>query len=320
MMNEALRYAFFGTGSFAVKCLETLTLWKTPSFVVTSPSRAAGRGKKTSRSPVGEFVSGAMAGVPLIESPDVSEDPCVSRMKSDFGVDFTFVTDFGQFVREPLLSETERVGCLNIHPSALPLYRGAAPIQRALMDGAGEIGVSVFKLSRGMDSGPVLLRERVEVGPEENFMAVRDRAAETGGRMFAEFAARNPIESWNFVPQDDARATYAHKITADEERIDWNKPAAQIANLVRALSPRPGAWTTLAGRRLSVLAARPDRRENGEKPRAPAGSLRLGKGAPAVACGDGFLELIVVLPEGRKSQPGELWKNGLRLTAEERLV
>jgi methionyl-tRNA formyltransferase len=171
-----------------------------------------------------------------------------------------------------------------------------------------------------MDSGPVLLRERIEVGPEENFMSVRGRAAETGGRMFAEFAARNPMESWRFVPQDDAGATYARKITADEERIDWNRTAPEIANLIRALSPKPGAWTTLGGRRLTVLAARPGQVGNREKPRAAAGSLRLGKGAPAVVCGDGFLELIAVLPEGRKPQPGESWKNGLRAGAEERLV
>jgi methionyl-tRNA formyltransferase len=319
MMNETLRYAFAGTGYFAVKCLEPLARWQSPSFVVTSPSGVAGRGRKISRSPVGEFVSGAMAGIPLIESPDASADSCVLEMKREFRVDFTFVTDFGQFVREPLLSEAERVGCLNIHPSALPLYRGAAPIQRALMDGAGEIGVSVFKLSPKMDAGPVLLSERIEVGPEENFMSVRDRAAETGGRMFAEFAARNPIESWSFVSQSDAGATYARKITADEERIDWSGTAADIANLVRALSPKPGAWTTLAGRRLTVLAARPACGKNGEKPRA-AGSLRLGKGVPAVVCGDGFLELITVLPEGRKPQPGESWKNGLRTGTEERLI
>jgi methionyl-tRNA formyltransferase len=319
-MNDTLKYAFAGTGHFAVKCLETLARWKTPVFVVTSPPGTAGRGKKISRSPVGEFVSGAMAGVPLIESPDASGDPRVMEMKRGFGVDFTFVTDFGQFIREPLLSETERVGCLNIHPSALPLYRGAAPIQRALMDGAGEIGVSVFKLSRRMDAGPVLLRERLEVGPDENFMSVRDRAAEAGGRMFAEFAAQNPIDSWSFVPQNDDRATYARKITADEERIDWSRAAEEISNLVRALSPKPGAWTTFAGRRLTVLAARPSRWENGETPRAAAGSLCLGKGAPIVACGDGFLGLITVWPEGRKPQPGESWKNGLRMTAEERLV
>lgn len=319
-MNETLRYAFAGTGYFAVKCLETLIRWKTPSFVVTSPPKAAGRGKKISRSPLWEFVSGAMAEIPLIESPDASEDSRVLGMKRDCRVDFTFVTDFGQFIREPLLSEAERVGCLNIHPSALPLYRGAAPIQRALMDGAVETGVSVFKLSSGMDSGPVLLRERLEIGQEENFTSVRDRAAEAGGRMFAEFAARNPIERWSFVPQSDGDATYARKITADEERIDWNRPAAEIANLVRALSPKPGAWTTLAGRRLTVLAARPGRRENGEKPRAAGGTLCLEKGAPIVACGGGFLELVEVLPEGRKPQPGKSWKNGLRMTSEARLI
>ncbi|MDR1650221.1 MAG: methionyl-tRNA formyltransferase [Synergistaceae bacterium] len=316
MMNETLKYAFAGTGYFAVKCLETLARWKTPLFAVTSPPTAAGRGKKISRSPLGEFISGAMAEVPLIESQDASGDLRVMEMKRDLGVDFIFVTDFGQFIREPLLSEAERVGCLNIHPSALPLYRGAAPIQRALMDGAGEIGVTVFKLSGRMDAGPLLLRERLEVGPEENFMSVRDRAAEMGGRMFAEFAARNPIEAWSFVPQD-GEATYARKITPDEERIDWSGTAAEIANRVRALSPKPGAWTTLAGRRLTILAARPG---HGETPRAEAGSLRPGKGAPSVTCGEGFLELITVLPEGRKPQTGESWKNGLRISAEERLV
>ena len=151
-------------------------------------------------------------------------------------------------------------------------------------------------------------------------MSVRDRAAELGGRAFAEFAARHPIGSWSFVPQNDAEATYARKITPDEERIDWGRTAEEIANLVRALSPKPGAWTTVAGRRLSILAARPRRGENGDAPRAAAGSLRFGKDAPVVACGDGFLELITVLPEGRKPQPGESWKNGLRVWTEARLV
>jgi methionyl-tRNA formyltransferase len=317
LIIEDLRYAYFGTGAFAARCLRLLSEWRMPSWVVTSPAGTSGGRKRAVRSPVGEIAAsgGVWSGIPLVESASASSDGAVLEMKRNAGVDFAFVVDFGQLIREPLLDEGGRIGCLNIHPSRLPLYRGAAPIQRALMDGAGEIGVSIFKLGRGMDSGPVLLQENLAVGPDEDFGEVRERAAALGVEAFIRLVSNTPAGEWRFTPQDSALATYAPKISSDEERIDWSSTAREISNRVRALSPRPGAWTTLEGKRLMVLSARPapDASENGASP----GELRLGGGNPRVASSDGFVELITVQPEGRRPQPASAWKNGLRVSARE---
>jgi methionyl-tRNA formyltransferase len=258
---------------------------------------------------------GTWSGIPLVESANASSDEAVLDLNKNARVDFAFVVDFGQFIKEPLLNAKGRIGCLNIHPSRLPCYRGAAPIQRALMDGAAEIGVSVFKLGRGMDSGPVLLQEKLAVGPYEDFGSVRERAAVLGVEAFIRLVSKTPVEEWSFVPQDDALATYAPKISSEEERIDWSATARAVSDRVRALSPRPGAWTTLKGKRLLVLSARPE--EGAAKDRASPGELCLCGGNPRVASSDGFVELITVQPEGKKPQPASAWKNGLRMRVRE---
>jgi methionyl-tRNA formyltransferase len=249
-----------------------------------------------------------------VESRDVSRDEAVIGLKRERPVDVVFVTDIGQMIREPLLSWGEKVGCLNIHPSALPLYRGAAPIQRALMDGAQSIGVAIFKLSSAMDAGPVLLRETVGVSSGDDYGSLLEKAAVAGAGAFVDFAETRPVESWVFEPQDEARATYAPKIDPSEERIDWTKPALEIANLARALSPKPGAWTTFMGHRLSILSAlpAPGGLTGGRAPGEP--SFR--KDGVRVACGDGALELLTVKPEGGKPQSAGAWKNGIRAPQE----
>jgi methionyl-tRNA formyltransferase len=317
LISDKLRYAYFGTGVFAARCLELLSKWKMPAWVVTSPSGAS-RGRNVPvRSPVGELVAGGetWTDIPLVESANASSDEAVIGLKRNICVDFAFVVDFGQFIREPLLDENGRIGCLNIHPSDLPRYRGAAPIQRALMDGASEIGVSIFKLGRGMDSGPVLLREKLDVGPYEDFGSVRERAAVLGTGAFVGLALKTPVSEWSFVPQDETLATYAPKITPGEERIDWGMTPRAISDRVRALSPRPGAWTTLRGKRLLILSARPA--EGTAKSGTQPGELCPVGVNPRVASSDGFVELITVQPEGKKPQPASAWKNGLRLRAEE---
>jgi methionyl-tRNA formyltransferase len=317
LISDELRYAYFGTGVFAARCLELLSKWKMPLWVVTSPSGAARGRNAPARSPVGDLVAsgGAWSGVSLVESANASSDEAVMELKKRAGVDFVFVADFGQFIKEPLLNESGRIGCLNIHPSDLPRYRGAAPIQRALMDGASETGVSIFKLGRGMDSGPVLLQEKLAVGPYENFGSVRERAAVLGVEAFIGLVSKTPVSEWNFMPQDETLATYAPKITPEEERVDWGMTPRAISDRVRALSPRPGAWTTLRGKRLLILSARPA--EETAKDGALLGELCLGSGNPRVASLDGFVELITVQPEGKKPQPASAWKNGLRLCAKE---
>jgi methionyl-tRNA formyltransferase len=319
-MNEFVRYAFFGTGIFAARCLELLSEWKLPSWVVTAAPKPSGRGGGISRTPVGELARGhaALKGVPLAETGAASSDGAVLALKKEFPVDFSFVTDFGQLIKEPLLSWDERVGCLNIHPSELPRYRGAAPIQRAVLDGADAIGVSVFKLAARMDSGPVLLKTSVPVLPDDDFGSLRERAAEAGVSAFVALVSEKPLDLWTFVPQDESLATCAPKISADEERVDWKRSAGEIVRLVRALSPSPGAWTTLRGKRLRILSAREAgvSLEGGCVP----GELRSVGTGLEVAAGAGRVELLSVQAEGKKPQPVSVWKNGLRAARGECLV
>ena len=320
-MNEPLRYAFFGAGVFAALCLELLSKWKVPSWIVTSQPKASGRGKKILLTPVGETarnVSG-LRDVPLLEAASASSDEAVLRMKNELPVNFSFVVDFGQLIREPLLAWEERVGCLNIHPSKLPMYRGAAPIQRALMDGEAGIGVSVFKLAARMDAGPILLSETIRVDPDDDFGSLRSKAALAGVRAFIDFESANPLDSWAFEAQDDALATYAPRISAEEERIDWKRPAREIANRVRALSPRPGAWTTLRGRRLLILKARESERSDGHEAYSP-GELRFDRACSSARAGEGFVEIVTVQTEGGRPQPASAWRNGLRPGPGESLV
>ena len=320
-MNEPLRYAFFGSGVFAAECLELLSKWQIPSWIITSPEKASGRGNKVSRTPVGELASRLfdLRGIHVIETASASSDEAVLKMKREHPVDFSFVIDFGQLISEPLLAWEERVGCLNIHPSLLPLYRGAAPIQRALMDGANTIGVTIFKLAVGMDTGPVLLAETMNIEAGDDFGSLRSKAAEMGAGAFIRFASANSPDSWIFENQDESRATYAPKISAEEERIDWKRSARDIVGLVRALSPKPGAWTTLRGKRLLILSAR-ETSSSKEHEACLPGELWLDKKNSLVVAGEGLVEIVTIQPEGRKPQPVSAWKNGLRLGSGELMI
>jgi len=307
------RYAYFGTGLFAARCLEILSSWNAPSWAVTSLPARSGRGRGLLRTPVAELASVTL-GVPLIETSGASSDAAVLDCLKNSPIDFAFVVDFGQFIKEPILS-AGRIGCLNIHPSLLPRYRGAAPLQRALMDGAAETGVTLFKLEHGIDSGPVLISERVPITPDDDYGSLREKTAVIGAESFIKLASREAPENWKFTPQDSSLATPAPKISRDEERIDWRRPASDIVNLVRALSPKPGAWTTIRGKRLIILSAAISGRRGGAVP----GELIPGAEF-SVASGDGLVTLVAVQPDGKKPQSAAAWRNGLRVGAEERLT
>ncbi|MDR1482488.1 MAG: methionyl-tRNA formyltransferase [Synergistaceae bacterium] len=305
-----MSYAFFGAGSFSARCLELLSAWKRPLWVVTSPPAASGRGGRLSSSPLGRLIaeSGVFRDVPVFETRQASSDERVLDAARSAQVDVAIVTDFGQVIREPILSCGGRMGCVNIHPSLLPKYRGAAPVQRALMDCRSVTGVTLFKLIPAMDSGPVLLRMEIEIGDADDAGTLLERAAVAGVGAFVEYAETNGIDEWNFTPQDELAATYAPKISAEEERIDWKRPANEIFGLVRALSPKPGAWTTMRGKRLRVLGVG---RSNAGLEGKPGELTNLG-GTAVVICGHGSVSLRLVQAEGRKIQNAAEWWNGLR--------
>ncbi len=318
--GDGLTYAFFGSGAFAARCLQLLSAWKAPLWVVTAPPKPAGRGRAPKDTPVKDLMdtTDLLQSTPVLMSADASRDETVLAMKKNRPARFTFVVDFGQIIREPLLAWDAPVGCLNIHPSLLPLYRGAAPVQRALMDGAAETGVTVFKLAAGMDSGPILLQERLSIGPDDDTGALLERAAVAGTNAFIDHASRMPLDCWRFSPQDDARATLAPKISKDDERIDWARPAAKIANKIRALRPAPGAWTTIRGKRLRILGVSPQ--DEAPSRGARPGTLFASQGGPVVATGDGLLALASVQMEGKKIGSASEWWNGLRPSEGEMLV
>ena len=187
------------------------------------------------------------------------------------------------------------------------------------MDGAQVIGVSIFKLAARMDAGPVLLTEPIKVETRDDFGSLRSKAAVAGVGAFIKYASMNPFVSWAFEGQDESRATYAPKIASEEERIDWKRSARDIVRLVRAMSPKPGAWTTFRDKRLSILSAR-EALPSEEHEACPPGKTRFDRINSLVGAGEGFVELVTVQAEGGKPQPASAWKNGLRADLGEYMI
>lgn len=312
-----MKYAFIGTGGFAAACLERLCSWHTPEWIATSPARAAGRGNKQKKTPVAVLAESlpSLSGVRVFESDAASRDEAILSARRDSGVEFVFVTDHGQMIKEPLLGERDGVFCLNIHPSLLPRYRGAAPIQRAIMSGDDTLGVTVFKLEAGMDSGPILLQNKFSAAGMCAGAAL-DEAARIGVDAFAELARSTEVRDWRFTPQDHERATRAPKISRDEEHIVWNAPAAHVVSQIKALSPKPGAWTDMRGTRLKVLDADVTERRSSARP----GTLDISGDVPTVAAADFSVALKSVQQESKRAQSAAEWKKGIRDVCEMELI
>ena len=212
------------------------------------------------------------------------------------------VCAFGQLIREPLLSEWP---LLNVHPSLLPRWRGAAPIERAIMAGEERTGVCVMKVTEGLDSGPVALCEELAIGPEEDFEALAARLAALGGELLVRALDLLAEARLEFAEQDDDAATYAEKISGEERRLDPKRPAAELARIVRALTPHVGAYLeTNGGERLGV------RRARAVDVGVRAGEVRAEWGALLLGCGQGALRLEVVQPAGGKPMAADAYLRG----------
>jgi len=240
-----MRLIFMGTPAFAVPALEALhAAGHEIVRVLTRPPRPAGRGQRPRPSPV---AARAEALGLTVATPASLKPPGEAEALAALGAEVAVVVAYGLILPPAVLAAPAR-GCLNIHASLLPRWRGAAPIQRAIMAGDTETGVSIMAMEAGLDTGPVLLREAAPIGPRDTAGAVEGRLAEVGARLIVEALAR--LDGLGPEPQPEAGVTYAAKIDKAEARVDWGRPAAEVDRLIRGLSPFPGAWCEIAGERV----------------------------------------------------------------------
>ncbi|MBK5111458.1 MAG: methionyl-tRNA formyltransferase [Thermoleophilia bacterium] len=293
--------AFLGTSEFAATVLEVLAgTDHRPGLVVTLPDRRRGRGRRELPSPVAERAD--ELGIELMKSGDVNAPADRERIAAAGG-EWASICAFGQLVRDPLLSQ---VPMMNVHPSLLPRWRGAAPIERAIMAGDRRTGVSIMRLVAGLDSGPVALVEETPVDPDEDFGTLSGRLAAIGGRLLGEAHTAAGEGGIGWTEQDDGTATYAEKIEPDERRIDPALSATSIHDQVRALTPHIGAWIGLENSdRLGVRSVTPLR----DRSLTP-GEFEAGGEELVLGCGEGAIRLDVVLPAGGKAMEGTAYLQG----------
>ncbi|MFL5900544.1 MAG: methionyl-tRNA formyltransferase [Solirubrobacterales bacterium] len=295
-----MRTVYLGTSEFAAAVLRRLAeSAHRPLLVVTPPDRPKGRGRRTQSPPAAE--AAGELGLDLLQVGDVNDEAALERIRAA-APEALAVCAFGQLIREPLLSAWP---LLNVHPSLLPRWRGAAPIERSIMAGDERTGVCVMRVAAGLDSGPVALGEEMGVGPEDDFESLSSRLATLGGELLVrafELLAAGALE---FVEQDDDAATYAAKVAPEERRLDPARPAGELARVVRALTPHIGAYLeTGGGERLGVRRARPV--DVGVK----TGEIRAEWGALLLGCGQGALRLEVVQPGGGKPMAADAYLRG----------
>jgi methionyl-tRNA formyltransferase len=295
-----VRTAYLGTSEFAATVLRHLAgSSHRPALVVTPPDRRQGRGRKVSPPPAA--IAAVELDLELLQAENVNEEGALARIRAA-QPEAVLVCAFGQLIREPLLSEFP---ILNVHPSLLPRWRGAAPIERAIMARDETTGVCVMRLTAGLDSGPVALREEVPLGSEEDFASLSARLAELGGDLLVRALDLQAEGALEFAEQGEDGVTYAEKIDAAERRLDPTRPAAELAAKVRALTPHIGTYLeTAEGERLGVREAHVVEAD------VPEGALEVHDGTLQLGCGEGALRLDVVQPPGGKAMPAEAYLRG----------
>lgn len=321
MLNRRtpIKVVFFGSPEFAVPCLRALGQDRRfeLTLVVTQPDRPAGRGK--SLRPPAVKVATEEVGINLIQPKSVNDDEVTDVIRTA-GADLFVVVAYGEKLGRNLLAMPPH-SCLNVHPSLLPCYRGSSPIPAAILNGDGETGISIIRLTRRLDSGPIVSQTAVRLHGNEETDQLSSDLSYVAAAVLPEVAAgwcRGAI-----VPtrQDHARATYTAELTKADGRVDWRDPAELIERQVRALSPWPGCWTVIAGRRLTLngVAVETTCREQGELS-APGSLVQPESGSPddpsafpGVATGDCIIRLLRVTPEGKREMSGSDWWRGSRL-------
>ncbi|GGW33950.1 methionyl-tRNA formyltransferase [Gemmobacter lanyuensis] len=293
-----MKIVFMGTPEFSVPVLEALARAHEVVCVYSQPPRPAGRGKKDRPSPVQARAEDL--GLP-VRHPVSLRTPEAQAEFAALGADVAVVVAYGLILPQVVL-DAPRLGCLNIHASLLPRWRGAAPIHRAIMAGDAETGVCIMQMEAGLDTGPVLMREATAIGATETTGQLHDRLSEMGARLIGQALAALP--GLTPVPQPAEGVTYAQKIDKAEARIDWTRPAVEVDRQIRGLSPFPGAWCEIAGERVKLLQS----------------ELATGQGAPGqvlsgltIACGTGAVAITLAQREGKRAMAPDDFLRGFAL-------
>lgn len=294
-----MRTVYLGTSEFAAAVLRRLSASPyRPSLVLTRPDRPSGRGRKLSSPPVAD--AARALGIAVDQPSSMNDDAALATI-ANARPDVVCVCAFGALITEPLLS---RYPILNVHPSLLPRWRGAAPIERAIMAGDEVTGASIIRLTAGLDSGPVCAQVSEPIRPDDTYGTLAERLEELGAVLLVSTLEHEPA----CAEQDETLATYAHKISPEDRELDPSRDAVELERVVRALTPHIGAFVVLGGgERLGVRAAcvlacgGP-----------PVGVVSLDGPRPVLGCALGSLELLVVQPPGRRPMTGEAYLRGRR--------
>lgn len=304
-----------GTGQFASYCLDgLLSEGITPSRVITMPPRKGGRGLSLNPTLVDKLAS--EKGLNVYRSLNINKDAELLDIFAREIPDVIFVIDFGQKVGEPFLSSPLH-GCLNVHPSLLPLYRGAAPVPRAILDGKTETGVTVFQLVESMDAGPIMISEKVKIGENETTGELLFRLAYIGSVLLNRGVKLLAEDSFPFQDQNSQLATYACKIEKSETLLNPEQTAIELHNRVRAFNPSPGSYITFRKKRLKIWSTKIfDFDSTG----APGEISFSDDNYPLVQTLRGKLKLLEVQPEGKRRVDGAEWLKGSHLKEGDLLI
>jgi methionyl-tRNA formyltransferase len=311
-----MRLVFMGTPEFAVPSLEALIdAGYGPEAVVTGPDRPRGRGQEVTPTPVKKVAT--EAGIDTILQPeDVKSDAFADDIAA---LEPDVIVVVAYKILPPKVYETAAKGAFNLHGSLLPKYRGAAPINWAIINGETKTGVTTFFLQKKVDTGNVILKKDMDVGPNETAGEVHDRMMHLGAEAVVETVRRIEAGDVETHAQDDAEATPAPKIHTEDCEIAWEDAAADVHNFIRGLSPYPGAWTTHDGTRLKVYRSLPAGDAEGRPAEGMPGEVLEAGDRLVVACGDGAVELTRIQQPGKQRLPAADFLNGYPLETGDRL-
>lgn len=300
-----MKIIFFGTGKFGIPTLKGLLNSKHEVIaVVTQPDRAKGRGYNVLPTPVKAYIEKAAPGVDILQPEDSQTIEFLNVLKV-FDADLFVVVDYGQKLSNEILDLPSKYS-INLHPSLLPEYRGASPINNAILDGKITTGNTIFKMAEKMDAGDIIIAQEVKILPEENALDLAGRLSLFGADLVLKAVDILASDKETLSLQNEDKATYAHKIGKEDGKINWQNSAVQILNQIRAFQPWPGAYTHIGGKLLKIIKAQI---LNENKDKAKPGMVLSDKEL-IVATGDGCLKILVLQLEGKKAMPSEDFLRG----------